>query len=108
MIEANVEVPICTWAEEEGWQVRKLKWIGKVGAPDRLFYKDGRVVFIEFKKPQWKWKDLRSEPQKREAQRMLNAGIEYYLVGSLAEGIHVLGLKPRAAATHSPLVKRRP
>ena len=103
MIEANVEVPICTWAEEDGWEVRKLKWLGRVGAPDRLFYKDGRAVFIEFKKPQnGKLKDLRSVPQRREGDRMLAAGLEYYLVDSLEQGCEILGLEYRAAATSTP------
>lgn len=103
-IEANVEKPICRWAEEDGWEVRKLKYIARMGAPDRLFYGHGRVVFIEFKRPGDK--DKRTPLQKREADRMIAAGIEYYLIDTLAEGIRVLGLKPRAAATHSSAPKR--
>ena len=105
-IEANVEKPICTWAEEDGWEVRKLKYVAKNGAPDRMFYRAGRVVFIEFKRPGKTAKDHRSTLQKREGERMLKAGIEYYMINSLAEGIRVLGLRPRAAATHSAPFKR--
>lgn len=104
-----MEVPICTWAEEDGWEVRKLKYLGRVGAPDRMFYKDDRVVFIEFKKPQsgGKMKDLRSVPQKREGERMIAAGLEYHLVDSLEQGCRILGIENRAAAPHTHRTKSR-
>ena len=71
-----------------------------------MFFGHGRVVFIEFKRPGKKAKDHRSTLQKREGERMLAAGIEYYMINSLAEGIKVLGLKKRAAATHSAPSKK--
>lgn len=96
-LESGVERPLVRWAQQDGWEVRKLQYVARVGAPDRMFYKDGRVVFIEFKSLKGKL----SKMQEREGQRMLNAGLEYYVVRTLVEGAHYLGLKKRAAATHS-------
>lgn len=51
MIESPIEKLVCDKAEEDGWLVRKLRWIGRRNGPDRFFAKDGRVVLIEFKAP---------------------------------------------------------
>lgn len=98
MIEAGVEKPICLWAEEDGWLVRKLQYPNRKGAPDRMFVKDGRVVFIEFKRPSsGKMKDMRSELQKREAERLIEADAEYHLIDNIEHACRVLGIKNRAA-----------
>ena len=46
------------YAERRGWLVRKMRYIGRNGCPDRWFFKDGIVVPIEFKGP----KGQRSQP----------------------------------------------
>ena len=109
MIEANVEKPIAKWAEAQGWYVRKLKWIAHVGAPDRLFIKKGRVVFIEFKRPSplGKAKDARTVMQKREAEKLSLHGAEYHLIDDIDHACRVLGIKNLASTTHSPPPKRR-
>lgn len=36
---------------KEGWITRKVRWVGHNAAPDRIFAKEGVVVFVEFKAP---------------------------------------------------------
>lgn len=88
-MEAAIEKPVCHWAEEDGWFVRKLGYPGRKGAPDRWFLKGGRHVLIEFKdegKP--------PEPlQERERKRILAHGGEAYFCDSIADACRILGLR---------------
>ncbi len=89
MLEAQVEGTICNRAEAQGWVVRKLKWIGRVAAMDHFFLKGGRIVLIEFKRPD-------KEPnvmQGREIDRFRDAGAEVYVIDNIADGMKALGLK---------------
>lgn len=84
--EAHIEKHVVYIAEKDGWFVRKLKWEGRVGAPDRLFIKDGRHVFMEFKAPG-------EEPgaiQRREHQRMGEHGAAVYVVDNTQHGVNIL------------------
>jgi hypothetical protein len=45
------ETLACEWAHDHGWLHPKLQHIGSTGWPDRCFIKNGRCIFIEFKKP---------------------------------------------------------
>jgi hypothetical protein len=86
--ESYIEGNVQGIAEAHGWLVRKVKWIGRVGCPDRLYMKGGRVLFIEFKRP---GKDL--EPrQVREIKRMRNHGVEVHVIDNIAEGLKLLGI----------------
>lgn len=49
-LEADVEDAVVTWARRRDWYVRKFKHPGRRSAPDRLFIRNGRVLFIEFKR----------------------------------------------------------
>lgn len=88
MTETVIELSVVAQAEAAGWYVRKLKWIGRVGAPDRFFAKDGRVVLIEFKDT---GKDARLT-QNREHTRLRNAGVELHICDTIAKAKKVLGL----------------
>jgi hypothetical protein len=88
MSENVIELSIVTQAENDGWYVRKLKWIGRVGAPDRFFAKGGRTLLIEFK-------DVGEKPrlsQKKEHERLKAAGVEFYVCDSIAQAKKILGL----------------
>ncbi|MGV1943490.1 hypothetical protein ACQZ5D_23685 [Agrobacterium sp. 22-211-1] len=50
-LEANEEMDAVAFAENNGWVVRKLAYIGRVGCPDRLFAGHGTLLLIEMKKP---------------------------------------------------------
>lgn len=85
-----IESTVCNMAEKAGWLVRKVRWIGVVGAMDHVFAKGGRVVFIEFKAS-------RKQPnviQSREIARWRAAGVEVYWIDSIAEGLRILRVDP--------------
>ena len=88
MIEAAVELPVVRRAEKAGWFVRKVGWIGRVGAPDRVFIKDGRTVWIEFKSPGERPKLA----QMLEHDRMKAAGAEVYWCDTAFEAMRILGI----------------
>jgi len=49
--ERAVEGPCKKMARDDGWFVRKHRTPGHNGAPDDYFAKNGRVFWVEFKKP---------------------------------------------------------
>jgi hypothetical protein len=90
MSERTIEMTVCGKAELAGWMCRKCQWVGRRGAPDRLFAKAGRLIFIEFKA-----KGQKLDPhQEREMHRLAMAGIEAYVVDSIDHGLEILGLAP--------------
>lgn len=50
MLEKQLEKKCCDWAEKQGWWQRKFVSPSQRGVPDRLFLREGFVVFIEFKR----------------------------------------------------------
>lgn len=86
MLESSVEKTVVDYAEKRGWLVRKLRWIGRVGAPDRIFIRDGRVVFIEFKKPRKKAIGL----QGKEGRRIIDHGGEWHQIDNVGDGCELL------------------
>jgi hypothetical protein len=88
-MEANAESIVVTRAEATGWWVRKVSWVNRKAAPDRVFAKNGRTVWIEFK-------DKGKEPgllQTREHAEMRRAGMEVYTCDTVLEALKILGLK---------------
>ena len=84
--EAIFEDKCVEIAEDNGWFVRKVSWLGRRSAPDRVFIKDGRVIWIEFK--------AKGEPptalQVKEHKKMRAAGAELYVCDNLVDfGIYL-------------------
>ena len=93
MREVSVEMPVVKRAEAAGFFCRKVQWVGRKHAPDRLFSRDDRgEVWIEFKRP---GEDARSG-QAREHKRMRAAGMEVHVVDRVEDGLRILGLLPSA------------
>lgn len=88
MIEKAVEMPVVVRAEKAGWFVRKVQWPGRNGAPDRVFIKDGRVVWIEFKRPGEKPR----LSQVLEHDRMRAAGAEVHWCDNVSDALRILGI----------------
>lgn len=84
--ESDIEKPACVYAEKRGWWVKKLKWVATNDAPDRIFAREGRVIFIEFKA---QGKPAR-EAQLLEHDEMRAAGMEVYVVDTLARAYELL------------------
>ena len=49
--EKKLEKRCCDVAKANGWYTRKFSSPSNRGVPDRIFIKDGDVVFMEFKAP---------------------------------------------------------
>lgn len=105
MIEQEIEITVSNWAEEDGYEVRKLVYPGRRGAPDRMFYRDRGPIFIEFKKPG----ERRSMLQKREGERMEAAGCMYFYCDNIQDACDILGITNRhAAKSHTRRYKKQP
>lgn len=91
MRESAVENYVVRRAEAAGWEARKVSWIGRRGAPDRVFLGHARCVFIEFKAP---GKEIiPGSQQDREFRRLQAAYPEVYTTDSAEEALRILGIK---------------
>lgn len=84
--ERDIEAYLVKRVEEIGGEVRKLKWIGRNGAPDRLVMYAG-PVFVELKRP---GEDL-EDHQKREHDRMFAKGCEVVMLNSFTAIDYFIG-----------------
>ncbi|MCQ4311708.1 hypothetical protein NAV33_07340 [Pseudomonas stutzeri] len=89
MIESPIEDWVCEKAEADGWIVRKLKWAGRRNGMDRFFLKAGRIVLIEFKRPDGKPRAT----QQREIDLFREAGAEVHVIDNPLAGLRVLGIE---------------
>lgn len=91
--ESKIEAYLVKRVHEKGGEIRKVKWIGRRGAPDRLVMlpdrppqdyelmggKAPRVIWIELKAP-----GVEAEPhQLREHERMRNFGMVVFIIDSI-------------------------
>jgi Holliday junction resolvase len=88
MREATIERAVCAYAKAKGCLVMKLAGPNQKGQPDRMFIKDGRVLFIEFKAPgklptalQMKWID-----------DLYKQGMTATFVSNVDDGKHLIDL----------------
>jgi len=82
MRESEIEDYLVQRVKALGGEVRKVKWIGRKGAPDRLVMLPGRAVWAELKAP-----GERCRPhQIREHERMRRMGQIVVVVDSF-EGV---------------------
>lgn len=86
MLEKAVEIPTVKRAEKDGWFARKVEWPGRIGAPDRVFIRAGRTVWIEFKAPG----KVPRRSQTLEHDRMREAGAEVYVADSVDKAMRYL------------------
>jgi hypothetical protein len=47
--EATIEKTVCNYAKQHGWLTFKWASMYQKGLPDRLFFRGGQLVLIEFK-----------------------------------------------------------
>jgi len=78
MRESQIENYLVERAKALGGECRKLRWIGRNGAPDRIVMLNGQVIFIELKAPGEKAKPH----QVREHERMRRMGQRVEVVDS--------------------------
>ena len=78
MRESQIERHLVKRVKELGGEVRKVQWIGRRGAPDRLAMQPGRTLWVELKAPGEKAKPH----QVREHERMRKMGQRVEIVDS--------------------------
>ncbi len=79
---AHVQEPVTEYARSKGWLARRMQFIGRRGCPDTWFFKDGRVIIVEFK-------DRGEEPnaqQTRQIKRLRAAGMTVFIVDNVKVG----------------------
>ena len=84
--EAKIEDASCRAAIARGWMVMKFTSPGRRSVPDRIFFRDGRCVLIEFKAP----KEPLTSGQKREIARLRSKLMPVAVCRSKAEAIEFL------------------
>lgn len=87
MRESDIEDYLVQRVKAMGGEVRKVKWLGRRGAPDRVAMLFGRVLWVELKAPGEKAKPH----QAREHERMRDMGQRVEVVDSFARVDEVLG-----------------
>lgn len=85
MRERDVEDYLVRRVTAMGGEVRKIRFIGRRGAPDRLVMLPGRTIWVELKAPG----KVAAPHQVREHQRMRGMGQSVEVIDSLA-GVEAL------------------
>lgn len=85
-LESSIEGDACAYAKKRGWMVMKFVSPGRKGVPDRLFIRDGRHVFIEFKRGGGE----AQEQQEKRHRQMREHGAEVYVVDNLKDAYAIL------------------
>ena len=78
MRESEVEAYLVKCVKKLGGEVRKVKWIGRRGAPDRFVMVCGLNFFVELKAPGKK----PNEQQQREIKSLKSKDVAVYVVDS--------------------------
>lgn len=91
--ESAIERAVVSFAQEMGWRVRKVGYIGRRGAPDRWFFAPGpRLKIVEFKRPGER-PDLL---QQREIDRLREDGFDVHVIDNIEDGYALF--RPKASA----------
>lgn len=80
--ESDIESYLVERVRDMQGEVRKVKWLGRHGAPDRIVMAPGRTIWVELKAPGEKAKPH----QVREHERMRRMGQRVEVVDSF-EGV---------------------
>ena len=79
--EGKIEKALCDRIKALGGEVRKVQWIGRHSAPDRLVLLPGYHPFVELKRP----KKGAEGAQIREHARLRKAGFKVMVINSFEQ-----------------------
>jgi hypothetical protein len=82
MLEKDIEKKVTKYAQSLGWIPYKFVSPEKRGVPDRIFIRDGKIIFVEFKR---KGNPLTSL-QKHEWKILSDNKMEVYLIDNCSDG----------------------
>jgi len=84
MLELDIETKADRRAKENGFLVRKTKWIGRRGAPDKFYSRaDTGPFFVEYKRPG----QTLDPHQERELARLRAAGVTVHVIDNLDDAL---------------------
>ena len=93
--EADIEQDVCDYASDNRLEHRKLAWIGRRDAPDRIFWGDDVPIFmIEFKAPG----ETLSPGQAREIEKLRRSGTRVHVCSNAEIGKILIDMELRHAA----------
>lgn len=99
VLEKSIEGPVVKYAKRLGYEVVKLNGMGQRALPDRMFLgPEGRVVFIEFKRPGGKPTALQAALH----ARWKALGHVVHLIDSVEEGKALLSPNPMWPSMEEP------
>lgn len=85
-LEKDIESDIVDFAEVRGWWTTKYVSPARRGVPDRIFIRQGRVVFIEVKKL-----DAIARLQQESMHRRMRAhGAEVHVIDNIEDARRIL------------------
>lgn len=84
--ESNIEMNVSKYACNTGWWTSKFTSPSRAGVPDRIFIKNGKTLFIEFKATGEKPRKLQLEIMKQ----MREKGAIVYVVDDIQTGKDIL------------------
>lgn len=84
--ERDIESKAVKWAKDHGWLVYKFVSPSQRGVPDRVFIKDGRIVWVEFKAPG----KTPTQLQAQTIRKMQAQGCEVYVCDNVESAINAL------------------
>lgn len=79
---AHVQNPVTEYARARGWRARRMQYIGRRGCPDTWFFKNRRIIIVEFKDADGKLSKL----QEREIARLIDCGLEVHVIDNVEDG----------------------
>lgn len=86
MRESLIERKCCQYAKRNDWLVYKFVSPSQSGVPDRIFIRDGKVIFVEFKATGEQLRPL----QRRTIDTMRLHGALVHVIDSVEEFINVI------------------
>jgi len=79
VLEREVEAHLCKRVRELGGEVRKVVWVGRHSAPDRIAMLPALTIWVELKRP-----GAKANPaQLREHERMRSFGQNVVVIDSI-------------------------
>ena len=82
MRESFIQNRVCQFAEEQGWLVKRFR---ERSDPDRIFFKKGLTIIIEFKAP----KKYPTAAQILNHKDFNDRGFVVFVVDNIAEGKNI-------------------
>jgi len=86
MRESKIENEVCKHAKKLGWKCYKFSSPGNKAVPDRIFLRNNKIIFIEFKATGKKPTNL----QQKIIKRIKNEGFEVFVVDNIEFGKKVI------------------